>query len=427
MENIIVNNKSKLKESLKFYDVFFVSLGYIVGAGIYSLIYIITGYGKEFTWLSFVIGGIISLLTALSYSDLSEHFDSTASEYDYITKGLTKDRFKFLIASLLIGMGIFTLSTLSLAFANITKKIFRGIPYKMILLFIFSVTTMVNIYDIKLTTNINMGISITETVVLIVLVLLSMFYIIINKNTGQQLINNMDLGKFNSKSIIHGAFLTILAFSGFETIPRLAEETEDSKKNIPKAMISSICVVILLYVLVSLSINNVLGVKTVASHVNPISETFSKLLGGNAKNFVNIITLLSIYNVVQLTLLFTSRQLYGISKREVYHKIFSKVNKKTRTPIYSILFTSIVAFIICFFINIKLTCHVSNAFLVVLFILVNLASFIMAYQGKINVNGLYILRNKKINNKTKGKISYYSLAGFIICIIILFRLIIDQN
>ena len=167
-----MDNIPKLKESLKFFDVFFVSLGYIIGAGIYSLIYLITSYGKQFTWLSFILGGFISLLTALSYSDLSEHFDSNASEYDYITKGLTKDKFKFIIAILLVGLGIFTLSTLALAFTNISKKIFNRIPYKLILFMILFVTTIINVYDLKLTTNINMGISITETAVLIVLVLL---------------------------------------------------------------------------------------------------------------------------------------------------------------------------------------------------------------------------------------------------------------
>lgn len=424
-----MDNIPKLKESLKFFDVFFVSLGYIIGAGIYSLIYLITSYGKQFTWLSFILGGFISLLTALSYSDLSEHFDSNASEYDYITIGLTKDKFKFIIAILLVGLGIFTLSTFALAFTNISKKIFNRIPYKLILFMILFVTTIINVYDLKLTTNINMGISITETVVLIVLVLLSMFYIITTKNSNikntTKIIDNFNLDKFDYKGIIHGAFLTILAFSGFETIPRLAEETEDSKKNIPKAMIASIGIVMIIYVLVSFSINNVLGIKNVINNVNPISETFNKLLGNKSKHFINLITLISIYNVVQLTLLFTSRQLYGISKKNVLPKIFSKVNEKTRTPINAILFTSIIAFIICFFTNIKSTCHISNGVLIFIFILVNLSATVLAYEGKINVNGLGILNENKKDNKRKGRISYYSLLGTIISLLILFYMIFN--
>ena len=53
------NQKStKLKNALSFIDIFFVGLGYIVGAGIYSLLSYATKYGGNFTWLSFIIGGI---------------------------------------------------------------------------------------------------------------------------------------------------------------------------------------------------------------------------------------------------------------------------------------------------------------------------------------------------------------------------------
>ena len=44
--------KTKLKSVLKFHDVFFVSLGYIVGAGIYSLLHITTKYSGKHTWLA---------------------------------------------------------------------------------------------------------------------------------------------------------------------------------------------------------------------------------------------------------------------------------------------------------------------------------------------------------------------------------------
>ena len=103
-----MSNKINLKESLGFIDVFFISLGYIIGAGIYSLIYLTTRYSGKYTWLSFIIGGFISLMTALSYRDLSEHFDTNASDYDYITQGLSM-KLKYPVSYLIIFMLILTL------------------------------------------------------------------------------------------------------------------------------------------------------------------------------------------------------------------------------------------------------------------------------------------------------------------------------
>ena len=53
--------KVNLKESLGFIDVFFISLGYIVGAGIYSLIYLTTQYAGKYTGFKI----FISLMTFL--------------------------------------------------------------------------------------------------------------------------------------------------------------------------------------------------------------------------------------------------------------------------------------------------------------------------------------------------------------------------
>ena len=66
----------ELKRTLNFTDVFFIGYGSIVGAGIYTLLGIITKYGQGQTWISFIIGGIISLMTGLSYTNLSKRFDS---------------------------------------------------------------------------------------------------------------------------------------------------------------------------------------------------------------------------------------------------------------------------------------------------------------------------------------------------------------
>jgi len=420
---------SKLKETLGFTDVFFISLGYIIGAGIYSLIYLVTTYGRTYTWLSFIIGGIISLFTALSYSDLSTHFDTTASDYDYITQGLTS-KFKFSTSSLLVGIGIITCSTLCLAFTNIVQRIFKNINYNIILLLVIIIPTLINIYDVKTTSNINMGISITETSTLVILILLCFSQFLkqpsspgistILKQSGGSLWNISD---FNLKGIFHGGFMSVFAYSGFETIPKLADETKNSKKNIPLAMISSLVITMIIYTLVSISINYILGVDNVIKTVNPITGAFDKILGAKSKGVVNAITLLSIFNTILLTVLFTSRQLYGVAERQIYPKIFTKINSKTQTPIYAIIFVSLATLLVCLIKNIKITSHISNILLFVLFTAINLSAISLAFQGKMATHGIDF--NGKNGKKKKGNIPIYSVLGLLSSLIVCYHTIRD--
>jgi len=404
-----------MEKKLKLYDIYFIGLGYIVGAGIYSLLYLTTKHGKNYTWLSFLIGGIISIFTALSYSDLSNHFDSSSSEYDYITIGLTNNRFKKVIAYGLIGIGILMLVTLCLAFSNILNKLFKHVSYNLILISIILIPTIINIYDVKTTSNVNIGISILETGTLILLILLCFFGNYDNKLTNITKNKSKDI---SWDGVIYGAFISIFAYAGFETIPKLADDTIKSKQNISKGMIYSLVSVIVLYIGVSLSVNKLLGYNKAGTIINPITEAYNVLLGSKSTKVINVITLFSIFNTILLTILFSSRQIYGISKKNVLPTIFKTVNKKTNTPIYSILVVSVIAYLLCLFTTINVSTHLSNTILLILFVLINLASIVMAYKGKISVNGFHFSKDK---NKKSGTLSYYSIIGFCVSLGLLLK------
>ena len=44
---------TKLNRSLKFFDIYLISLGYIIGAGIFILIGSTTKYAGKYVWISF--------------------------------------------------------------------------------------------------------------------------------------------------------------------------------------------------------------------------------------------------------------------------------------------------------------------------------------------------------------------------------------
>lgn len=407
-----------LSAKLRLYDVFFISLGYIIGAGIYSLLYIITSKGKQYTWISFIIGGMVCVLTALSYSDLAAHFDTTVSDYDYITSAINDSTLsKYLTSFVLISLGIFTLTTLLLAFTNILKKHFNKIPTNIILILSCTIPAIINIIGVKTTSNINIIVSVIQISVLVILVLISF-----NK-LNIDIPSSSDLNLTTIKSIVGGGFLTVFAFSGFETIPKLAEETHKSRKYIPMAMISSIILTIILYCLVSISVNSVLGVNNVSKSISPITDLFGKVIGGKSIFIINAVTVMSIFNTIILTILFSSRQFYGIAKKNIIPKYFSNVNSKTDTPIISIITVSILSLLSCLFLNVKQSSKLTSTILFIIFIAINLSAVLLVYKGEMSVNGL-TFKDTLQQNKKIGKISSYSLAGLILSICILSNILI---
>lgn len=398
----------KLKSVLQFHDVFFVSLGYIVGAGIYSLLYLTTQHGGNFTWLSFVIGGIISICTGLSYSELTQHYDSNATEYDYFNKTITP-KFKLSIALILVFKGIFLAITLLLAFSNLGYQLLdKKVSFFVISLISIIIPSLINIYGVKTTTNFNMIISIIESLVLIILIIIGFKYWKLPTFTTN----------FDGNGVLYGAFLSVLAYSGYEALPKLSEETQESTKIIPYAIVSSLIIVILMYSMVSITTNSVLGTSVVAKTLNPISKTFQLLLGNKYGKIINGVTLFSIFNTVLLTILITSRQVYGISKDQGIHPVFDKlmtsVNQKTQTPIAAILFVSVLTLIGANYGKIENLNHYTNLLLFFIYILVNLSAVVFRYKKHHSLNG----EKQQKNKKWYHQIGIHSSIGLISTIIL---------
>ena len=392
--------ETKLKNVLNFYDVFFISIGHIVGAGIYTLLYLTTKQGGNFTWLSFLIGGIISICTGLSYAELTKHYDSNATEYDYFNKTITP-KFKYSIALVLILKGIFLSITLLLAFSNLSHQLInKSIPYPLIALISIIIPTLINIYDVKFTSNFNIGISFTETIVLVVLVFMGI---------SHWKFNSIFTG-FNFNGIIYGAFLSVLAYSGYETLPKLSEETIDSKTVIPNAIVVSLVVIIILYSAVSITTNSVLGSNVVSNTLNPITKSFNMLTKYNVSGIINFVTLFSMFNTILLTILIVSRQIYGKKKKKnfipIFDKYISKVNPRTKTPINAIVLVSLLTLIGACLGNIEWFNHTANLLLFLIFIIVNISAIVFNYK-KQNKNS----KEQEKNIKWYQKFKLHSVIG----------------
>jgi len=69
----------QLKRSLGLIEVTLMSVGVILGAGVYVLIGEAAGLSGNALWLSFILAAIVASLTGLRYAELSSHFPHAAT------------------------------------------------------------------------------------------------------------------------------------------------------------------------------------------------------------------------------------------------------------------------------------------------------------------------------------------------------------
>ena len=299
----------------------FYGTGMILGAGIYSIIGQAAGTAGESLWQGFALAAVAALLTALSYAELATMYPTAGAEYIYLRNAFSNHRWVAgTIGIVVIFAGCASAATVALAFASYLQH-FVEFPRFVVACSLLLLFTAVNIFGIQLSSWTNAIFTLIEAAGLILFIWLGSQ----NPDFGNALLTTPTLATVSSAALI------IFAFLGFENIVSLAEETKEPEKNIPRAILLSIIISTVLYVLVSLAAVALMSPELLAQTESALidasmksSKSLAGILGG--------IALFSTANTALIGLITTSRILYGISKDKSLPLVLSRTLKKRKTP-----------------------------------------------------------------------------------------------
>jgi APA family basic amino acid/polyamine antiporter len=383
---------SKLKKDLGLFQVTIAGVGIILGAGIYALMGIAAGTSGNATWLAFLISAFVALLTGLSYAELSSMFKGDSGEYDYVKEAISK-KFAFFIGLTMIAAGFISAAAVALGFAGyFTQLVNIPLIYAAILLILLM--TLINFIGIKETSWFNTVSTFIELAGLLIIIILGFKYL-----------GNVDYFEMPKgiTGVCSSAALVFFAYMGFESIVKLSEETKNASKVIPKALIYSVIITSIIYVLVAVSAVSVVGWEALHKSPAPLAFVAATVLGSYAFLLLGIIALFSTSNTVLITLVATSRLMYGMAKEKSLPKIFTLVHERTRTPWVAIFFLMILTIAFVLIGDISLVANLTNLFLFITFASVNLSLIILRYKCK----------GTKRNFVCPGNIGNFSFIAFL--------------
>jgi len=358
-----------LKRNLGLLEVTFSGLGIILGAGIYALIGQAASSSGNALWLSFLIASLIASFTALSYAELSSMFPRSSAEYVYV-KNAMGDKIAFTIGWLIIFSGILSASAVSVGFANYLGTLFNlpQIYASIALIIILSLVLFIGIKE--------------SAWVAIIFTALEAFGILIIVYVGLPFIgsvNYMEMGPLGWEGIFAAAALIFFAYLGFEDIVKLSDETKEPHKIIPQGLILAIIISTVLYVLTAISSVSVLGWEALSSSAAPFSDIAFSSLGANGALLLSFIALFATSNTVLLSLLASSRIVYGMASSNSLPSILGRVHSTTRTPWVSILAVGLIAIGFLLMGGLNFLANVTVYTLLVSFIFINASVIILRF------------------------------------------------
>ena len=217
-----------------------------MGAGIFTIIGSAAGLVGNALWVSLLFAGAAAFLTALSYAELIAMMPKARAEYQFLKAGFPEAPLVSFLAGFLIALNAAaTSATVSLAFAGYLK-VFLEVPVPLTALTALALLTLctaLNIAGLRQATWVGIGVIVIEVSGLLLLIAMGL-----QKGGPGSAITLPSFG--DGAGIFAAAALVFFVYIGFENVANLSEEAKDARRDVPRALLWSVSLTSLLYLLV---------------------------------------------------------------------------------------------------------------------------------------------------------------------------------
>jgi len=362
-----------LKKSLRFIDVFAIATGAMISSGIFILPGLAHAKAGPGVIFSYFFAGLLALPGMFSILEMTTAMPKAGGDCFSIIRSMGPA-----VGTVAGLLSWFSLSMKS-AFALLGISIFATeiLPWDIrIMAILFCIIFMlINLIGIK---------EAGRTQVFLVSGLLLLIIIYIVRGIPEVRLENLSPFVPNGfNSIFTTAGFVFVAYGGLLKVASVAEEIKNPGKNIPAGMIYSLVITVILYVVMVFVTTGVMDSARLDNSLTPISDGAEVFMGQPGRIALSIAAILAFLSTANAGIMTAARSLVPLSHDLLLPAFIGNINKKFRTPHYSLLITGIFI-ITSLLLNLEILVKAASAVL----ILVNILSCI----------SVIILRESHISN-----------------------------
>jgi amino acid transporter len=303
-------------------------VGITVGAGIYVLIGAVAGHAGVYAPWSFALAAAAMALTVGSYAELSTRFPVSAGEAAYV-RAATKSRAASTAVGLLtLLIGIVASATVSLGAAGYIGEYValpRGVIAGAVLIALGAVAAW-GILESVLIASVFTLIEVGGLALIVVAGLQA------GVPVAAVLTTPPPLEPAVLSGIGYASLLAFFAFIGFEDLANVVEEAKVPHRDIPRAMVLTLIVSTLLYLLVAAIAVAAVPPEALAASPAPLALVMRSLTGASPL-LISLIAIVATLNTILAQLSMAARVIYGMAKQNDLPAALGAVHARTGTPV----------------------------------------------------------------------------------------------
>ena len=334
-----------LARSLRERDLLLLFVGSVIGSGIFltpGLILRQLSGSVGYSLIAWLVGGILSLLGALTYAELAAANPEAGGLYCYIRDGFGR------LPAFLYGWSLFlviasaTIAALAHAFTTYLQEIIPlspGQPSAVVVL-VIAVVTAVNVWGTRKSSDLQ---NVTTLIKVGIVLVLGAILLTLGFSQGQHVreippVMGSSLSEYALFSSFGLAMITVLwAYEGWQFGTYSAGEIIEPQKCFPRAFLYGSLVLAGLYLFAVIAYLVALGPKA-AMESDAIAAAAAKaVLGGWAGKLVAAAILVSTFSSANSVMLTAPRVFFAMSKDDLFFKKLAEVHPRYGTPAAAVL------------------------------------------------------------------------------------------
>jgi len=332
-----------LRRTLSLRDLIFIGVGTVIGSGIFltpGAVVRSAGSGGV-ALLAWILGGVLSLLGALTFAELGASNPDSGGLYAYI-----RDAFGPLPAFLygwtmflVIGSG--SLATLAAAFpryvdvfVTLTPAAAAAVSIGMI-----AVVTLINVRSTRQSADVQAAATSLKAGVI---VLLSLLLLVLSGPGTHAAV--WWPGRFSLATVsagVTGMIGVLWAYEGWQYVTFSAGETVDPQRAFARGIVIGTAALIGIYVFANIGYFAALGIDGVAASNRVASDAAGVVLGSAAARVVALVILVSIFSAANGMMLTLPRLFFAMARDGVFFRRLGAVHPRFGTPAAAIAGTSL--------------------------------------------------------------------------------------
>lgn len=385
---------STLSRELNLFHLTMMGVGMMIGAGaVLGMGHSVRISGPGGTLIAFSLNGLLALFTGMAYAEMSSALPKAGSIYNFARiafgrgTGFTAGWISWFASSVAASLYavVFSEYTLHyLDFLGLLNWLFiptfireRGLAFIVAVAFVY-----INYRGVSTTGKMESLLTLGQT---ITLGFIGVIGIGVVASEPSRILNFQPFIPHGASAIIVCMGFEYIAFEGYEVIAQAGDEAINPRRNLPKAILYSILIVTLTYVIVAFGL--IAGIKDVNMPAWEWIGSFGEKGFGAAMEQIipygNLVAVLTVIfastSALNATIFSAARASYALGRDHMLPPLFGSISSKRKTPTVALLCTAIIVVAFIFLPILDIASGASIMFLF-MFLLANLSVIRMRSQ-----------------------------------------------